>query len=62
VLPLINKRWARVLRGSSPTWRVTCLGSQDWMNGEESQLAGEQEEDKPLDAEAVLAWFLGRPR
>ena len=62
VLPLINKRWARVLRGSSPAWRVVSLGSLDWNDAEEAQLARQQDMDKPLNDKTVLPWFLGRPR
>ena len=60
VLPLINKQWARALRGSSHAWRVVSVGSpRD--DEEEWQLARQQGGDKPLDADRVLSWFMSRP-
>ncbi len=63
MLPLINKRWARVLRGGSHAWRVVTLGRPDWDEEEDAQWAHQQgdEGDEPLNAATVLDWFISRP-
>ncbi len=68
VLPLVNKRWARVLRGPSHAWRVvsagcTCCDEEDrgaYYYEEVEERAGQYLE--PLSsAAATLNWFTSRP-
>ena len=60
VLPVINKRWARLLRGCSPAWRVakithTAVGMGDVED------ESEDDSEEPLNSAAVLGWFTSRP-
>ena len=69
MLPLVDKRWARVLRGSSPAWRVVSVGCtcDDDDDGtahycEIGDGRPERELDKPASAAATLDWFIDRPK
>ena len=55
VLPLINKRWARALRGPSHTWRAVKVGSST------GQVFGLDAAAKYSNATKALAWFKSRP-
>ena len=55
VLPLINKRWARALRGPSHAWRVVKVGATHGQN------LGTNDAAKLLNATRALAWFKSRP-
>ena len=54
VLPLINKRWARVLRGPSHAWRVVSFGNR---YGQDLHI---DDAHKLLNATEALAWFQSR--
>lgn len=56
MLPLVNKRWARALRGPSHAWRSVSIGSSYDGVGQTRQDAPKQ-----LDSATVLAWFMNRP-
>ena len=66
-LPLVNKRWARLLREPSRAWRdvvVGCssLGDDDDDDEErvEKQLARRQQTDQLQNAQTALSWFTRR--
>ncbi len=58
VLPLINKRWACVLRGPSQAWRDVWLRSARIEDDEGSRSTSRAAQ--PLNSAAVLAWFTSR--
>ena len=59
MLPRINKRWARVLRGPSDAWQVVSLGSI--FNDHARPVRLRQTADRLPNAEAAFAWFRRRP-
>ena len=59
VLPVINKRWARLLRGSSPAWRVAKI-THTYTHTEDDD-EPEDDSEEPLKSAAVLGWFTSRP-
>ncbi len=59
VLPVINKRWARLLRGGSPAWRVAKI-THTYIHTEDED-ESEDESEEPLNSAAVLGWFNSRP-
>ena len=66
MLPLANKRLARVLRGPSDAWRDVIVDlipaeSDDDDDAEEDHEQTGQEAVKQLDTAALLAWFTSRP-
>ncbi len=67
MLPLVNKRWARLLHEPSQAWRVVCIGhtyyetADDCVDDEDDVERWEEDAEKPQDAAAVLAWFTTRP-
>lgn len=60
MLPLINKRWARVLRGPSHAWRVVSVGRM-WDEDEDEDDEPTQGAAKLMTATEALAWFTSRP-
>lgn len=60
MLPLINKRWARALRGTSQAWRVVTLGGSSDHDSED--LLPGRSASPAVNAAAALAWFSARPR
>ncbi len=59
VLPLISKRWARVLRGPSHAWRDAEVGGFYDTVVAVDDLG--QETEKLHNAATALAWFKARP-
>ena len=60
MLPLVCKRWARLLRGPSNAWRdasIGCLHEDDDTEDEETGRPAV----KGMNAEAVMDWFKSRP-
>jgi len=54
VLPLVSKRWARIMRTSAVVWREACVDLADIpVSGFNGQLQ--------LDFAAMAAWFHARP-
>jgi hypothetical protein len=53
VLPLINQRWARLLRGPSRAWQVVWIGSTRVNDG--SYYEQQTDDETQLDAATVLA-------
>ena len=68
MLPLVNKRWARVLRASSFAWCVVSVGCncEDEVDcfAHSCETRGgrpERELDKLASTAAMLHWFTSRP-
>ena len=59
VLPVINKRWAHLLRGCSPAWRVAKITHTYTHIEDEDE--SEDDSEEPLSSAAVLGWFNSRP-
>ncbi len=57
-LPLINRQWARSLRGPSVAWRNVAFGAYYDLHVEDGS---EPEAWKRRNADAALAWFRRRP-
>ena len=62
VLPLNDKRWARLLRGPSPAWRDVTIGRSrdDEERGIDIYRFAYWEVGKPLNAAAVVDWLTRR--
>jgi len=58
VLPLINKRWAQVLRGSSCAWRVISIG-RTYHRGQDEQTG--RAADMAMNPVTMVPWFTSRP-
>ena len=65
VLPLINKRWARLLPGPSAVWRDMLLDAiQDFSEGRmwfSAKCDGVVQRDSSLEVAATINWFRARP-
>jgi len=70
-LPLVNKRWARVLQGPSHAWRNVSIGYRFDEEEEENYVVFHdfteevdkrrgQAIDRPPNAAVVLDWFTSR--
>ena len=53
VLPLISKRWTRLLRGPSHAWRAISFDKYYDLTQEDAEPA--------LNAATIIAWFTSRP-
>ncbi len=53
VLPLVSKRWARIMRTSAEVWQEACLDLRDVLMGPAMQRL-------PLDSAAMADWFQAR--
>ena len=60
MLPLISRRWARLLRGPSHAWRDVALSSWHFLDSDDEDVP-QRPAAPSVNAAAALAWFAGRP-